>query len=282
MTSDGADNSTSGNGRLQDKVAIITGASGGIGRAIALRYASEGAHVVVSDIRDTSRAPEEQSKKTHDIVESMGRRSMFIKTDVTDSASVDALIAQVVEKFGRIDIMCNNAGAAFETFVGDDERKIWQMADSTWSKTLDLNCSGVFYGVRAASRQMMKQEPWKETGDRGWIINTASIMGQVAAPGACAYVASKHLVLGLTKSAALDLAPYRVHVNAICPGYVQSAFTAKIWENKAVADHLTALHPFRGLGEPEDIARIAVFLASDDARWVHGAGIVADGGFTCQ
>lgn len=161
---------TNGNihtGRLQDKVAIITGASGGIGRAIALRYASEGAHVVVSDISDSSRTVGEQQQKTHEIVESMGRKSMFIKTDVTDSASVDALIAQVAEKFGRLDIMCNNAGAAFETFVGDDERSIWQMADSTWSKTLDLNCSGVFYGVRAASRQMMKQEPFKDTGDRG-------------------------------------------------------------------------------------------------------------------
>ena len=282
MTSNGSSNGTSGNGRLQDKVAIITGASGGIGRAIALRYASEGAHVVVSDIRDTSRAPEEQSQKTHEIIESMGRKSMFISTDVTDSASVDSLVSQVVEKFGRLDIMCNNAGAAFETFVGAEERQIWQMKDSTWSKTLDLNCSGVFYGVRAAARQMMKQEPWKETGDRGWIVNTASIMGQVGVPGACAYVSSKHLVLGLTKSAALDLAPFRVHVNAICPGYVQSAFTASLLEDKAVTDHLNSLHPFRGLGEPEDIARIAVFLASDDARWVHGAGIVADGGFTCQ
>jgi NAD(P)-dependent dehydrogenase (short-subunit alcohol dehydrogenase family) len=277
-----ATNGTSGNGRLQDKVAIITGASGGIGRAIALRYASEGAHVIVSDIRETSRTPAEEAEKTHEIVQRMGRKSMFIKTDVTDSASVDSLVAQVVEKFGRLDIMCNNAGAAFETFVGDDERTVWGMKDSTWTKTLDLNCNGVFYGVRAASRQMMKQEPWKDTGDRGWIINTASIMGQVGTLGACAYVSSKHLVLGLTKSAALDLAPYRVHVNAICPGYVQSALISSVLENRAVVDHLNALHPFRGLGEPEDIARIAVFLASDDARWVHGAGIVADGGFTCQ
>ena len=280
MASNTSSNGT--HGRLQDKIAIITGASGGIGRAIALRYASEGAHVVVSDIRDTSRLPEEQSQKTHDIIESMGRKSLFISTDVTDSASVDTLVTQVVEHFGRLDIMCNNAGAAFESSAGADARKIWQMKDSTWSKTLDLNCSGVFYGVRAASRHMINQEPWKDTGDRGWIINTASIMGQVAVGGACAYVSSKHLVLGLTKSAALDLAPYRVHCNAICPGYVQSAFTASILEDKAVTDHLNTLHPFRGLGEPEDIARIAVFLASDDARWVHGTGIVADGGFTCQ
>lgn len=174
MASNGTTTQYSGHGRLEDKVAIITGASSGIGRAIALRYASEGAHVVVADTRDTSRAPEEQAHKTQDVVESMGRRSLFVKTDVTSSASVDALVEECVEKFGRLDIMCNNAGIAVEPGLDPEMRKIWQLEDSAFKKTLDVNCLGVFYGVRAASRQMISQSPWKETGDRGWIVNTGN------------------------------------------------------------------------------------------------------------
>jgi NAD(P)-dependent dehydrogenase (short-subunit alcohol dehydrogenase family) len=170
-------------GRLQDKVAIVTGAASGIGRAIALRYAGEGAHVVISDLRDTSRDARE-SQKTHEVVQSMDRKSLFIQTDVTSSSSVDALISQVVSEFGRLDIMVNNAGAAFELMT--DKKFVWEMEDAVWQKTLDLNCSGVFHGIRAASRQMMKQNVHEGSGDRGWIISTASIMGHVAVPAACA------------------------------------------------------------------------------------------------
>jgi NAD(P)-dependent dehydrogenase (short-subunit alcohol dehydrogenase family) len=175
--------SKQGFGRLNDKVAVVTGAASGIGRSIALRYAGEGAHVVISDVRDSSRNPTESEQKTHELVKSMGRRSIFVQTDVTDSDSVDALITAVVKEFGRIDIMCNNAGAAFE--VHAEHKMIWDMSNETWQKSLDLNCNGVFFGSRAASRQMMKQEPHADSGDRGWIINTASVMGQVATPSAC-------------------------------------------------------------------------------------------------
>lgn len=171
-----ATNGTKGHGRLQDKVAIVTGASSGIGRAISTRYANEGAYIVVADLQPTSRNPKE-SQPTHELVQSLGRKSIFIKTDVTSAASVDSLIEATVKEFGRIDILCNNAGAAFEE--GKEKRKIWELEDSTWQRSLDLNCSGVFYGTRAASRQMMKQEVHADSGDRGWIINTASILGQV-------------------------------------------------------------------------------------------------------
>jgi len=263
-------------GRLQDKVAIVTGASSGIGRAISLRYAGEGAHVVVADLQPGSRNPKEP-QPTHELVESLGRTSIFVKTDVTSAASVDALIEQVAKEFGRVDIMCNNAGAAFEAGM---KMKVWDMEDSIWQKSMDLNCNGVFYGTRAASRQMLKQDVHVDSGDRGWIINTASIMGQVGVANACAYVTSKHAVMGLTKSAALDLARHRIHVNAICPGFVASAFATY---DEQTTQALGSMHPFgQRMGEPEDIAGIAVFLASSDARWVQGTGVVVDGAFTCQ
>lgn len=147
-------NGSRGYGRLQDKVAIITGASSGIGRAISLRYAGEGAHVVVADLQATSRNPKEP-QATHELVQSLGRKSIFVKTDVTSAASVDALIEEVVKQFGRVDIMCNNAGAAFET--GTEKRNVWEMEDSVWQKSLDLNTTGVFYGVRAASSKSVSK-----------------------------------------------------------------------------------------------------------------------------
>lgn len=171
-----------GLGRLKDKIAVITGGASGIGRSIAILYAREGAHVVISDLNDCSRNPTESAQKTHEVIKSLGRRSIFVQTDVTDSESVDALIDTVVKEFGRIDIMCNNAGAAFE--VHAEGRMIWEMSNETWQKSLDLNCNGVFFGTRAASRQMIKQEPHVNSGDRGWIINTASVMGQVATSSA--------------------------------------------------------------------------------------------------
>jgi len=265
------------NGRLQDKVAIVTGASSGIGRAISLRYAHEGAHVVVADLYPTSRNPQE-SRPTHEVVQSLGRRSIFVEANVTSSESVDALIERAVQDFGRVDIMCNNAGAAFES--GVEKRAVYEMENSTWQKSLDLNCNGVFYGTRAASRQMLKQDVHADTGDRGWIINTASIMGHVAVSNACAYVAAKHCVMGLTKASALDLAPHRVHVNAICPGFVESAFASY---SEPVAKAIAAKHPFgERMGNPEDIAGIAVFLASSDAKWIQGTSIIADGAYTSQ
>jgi NAD(P)-dependent dehydrogenase (short-subunit alcohol dehydrogenase family) len=145
-----------------------------------------------------------------------------------------------------------------------------------------INSTGVFLGTKFASAQMLKQDP-HSSGDRGWIINTASILGLVAAPSSPAYCASKASCVNITRSAALSCGPHRIHVNCICPGYVKSALTAPIFGMPDVVKMIEKQHPFgERFGEPEDVSRIAVFLASDDARWVNGAPIPVDGGFTAQ
>ncbi|KAK3714305.1 hypothetical protein LTR37_007891 [Vermiconidia calcicola] len=245
-------------GRLQDKVAIVTGASSGLGRAISLAYAAEGAQVVCADLRETSRyesSSEEQSATTHDLItKEKGGKATFVKCDTTDPEQVENLVKKAVEWGGRVDVMVNNA----------------------------VNSTGVFLGCKYASKQMLNQEP-HSSGDRGWIINTASILGLVAAPQSPAYCASKGAVVNLTRSAALACGPHRIHVNCICPGYTVSALTEVLWKEPGVKEYIEKLHPFGNrLGEPEDLARACVFLASDDARWVNGAALPVDGGFLAQ
>lgn len=270
-------------GRLQDKVAIVTGASSGIGRAICLRYASEGAQVVCADIRDVAHAQgsitDETTIATHDQIIKDGGKAIFVKVDVTDEAAVEGLVKKAVEWGGRLDVMCNNAGHAIE---GTKPAPIWETELDVFEKTMNLNSTGVFLGTKHASRQMLKQDP-HSSGDKGWIINTASILGLVAGAAAPAYCASKASCVNITRSAALACGPHRIHVNCICPGYVKSNLTAPIQGDAELIKSIEKLHPFgERFGEPEDVSRIAVFLASDDARWVNGHPMVVDGGFVAQ
>ena len=274
--------STNMPGRLQDKIAIVTGASSGIGRSISLRYASEGAHVICADINNTARAEgaaDEASIATHDLITKDGGKAIFVQVDVTKPDQVESLVQKAVEWGGRLDVMVNNAGIAVEA---TNPGHIWDTSLDTWEKTMAINSTGVFLGTKFASAQMLKQEP-HSSGDRGWIVNTASIMGLVAAAQSPAYCASKAACVNTTRSAALSCGPHRIHVNCICPGYVKSALTAPIFGLPDVVKMIEKQHPFgERFGEPEDVSRIAVFLASDDARWVNGAPIVVDGGFTAQ
>ena len=297
-------------GRLQDKVAIVTGASSGIGRSISLRYASEGAHVVCADISNTARAEGaagEASIATHELITKDGGKATFVKVDVTKEDQVESMVKKAVEWGGRLDIMAssigynpyvkhvplcsrsmkaqaelcqvNNAGIAVEA---TNPQPIWDTSLETWEKTMAINSTGVFLGTKFATAQMLKQDP-HSSGDRGWVINTASILGLVAAPSSPAYCASKASCVNITRSAALSCGPHRIHVNCICPGYVKSALTAPIFGMPDVVKMIEKQHPFgERFGEPEDVSRIAVFLASDDARWVNGAPITVDGGFTAQ
>lgn len=205
--------------RLKDKVAIVTGASSGIGRAIAFAYSAEGAHVVCADIRPNSRFEshsEESRGTTHDRITEKGGKAIFVTADTGDAAQVEALVAKAVQEYGRLDIMVNNAGISFESSDAAPV-PVWEVSEERWDTTQRINSTGVFFGIKYAAAQMIRQEP-HANGDRGWIINTASILGLVGTANTTSYCASKGAVVNLTRAAAIDCAPQRIHVNAIGPG----------------------------------------------------------------
>ena len=272
-------------GRLANKVAVITGASSGIGRAISLAFASHGATIVCSDLREEARTPgpsgdpDSSQASTVSAIKEAGGTAIFIKCDTTKASEVETLVKTAIEKYGRLDIMVNNAGIAVESGSSHGPRPVWDYEESAFETTLSVNVKGVFHGIKYAAQVMKDQAPLPN-GDRGWIINLASVFGLGGGPNSSGYITSKHAVMGLTKAAAWDCAPHRIHVNALCPGYTQTAFTAPIWEDKDATSRIEGLHPFRGLGTPEDIARAAVFLASEEASWITGIGLPVDGGYS--
>ncbi|CAK1363007.1 unnamed protein product [Cercospora beticola] len=264
-------------GRLAGKVAIITGGASGIGRATALAYTKEGAKIVCADIRETTRykGSSEENGTTVEQVKALGGQAIFSQVDVTNPESVESLIQSAVKQFGRLDIMVNNAGVSLEA---KNFRPVWEIETDIWQGTQDVNSTGVFFGTKYAVQQMLKQEP-HSSGDRGWIINTSSILGYVAAEHTAAYCASKGAVLNFTRAAAIDCAPHRIHVNGLAPGYTQSSMTGPLWADPVAKAKLVEKHPFRGLGQPEDLAKAAVFLASEDAQWVTGHTLPVEGGY---
>ncbi|KAE9973263.1 hypothetical protein BLS_002876 [Venturia inaequalis] len=266
-------------GRLAGKTAIITGASSGIGRATALLFAREGASVVCSDLRPDTLCVTtgEVLVPTHETVITSGAKAIYVKCDVKNASEVEALVKKSVEEYGRLDIMVNNAGIGLPKSV-----PVWEVEEATWDLQQEVNSKSVFLGCKYASKQMISQEPGP-SGDRGWIVNTASIVGLVGFAGSLPYCASKHAVAGITKTAALDCAPHRVHVNAVCPGWAHTGLTEPLFAKvDGLAQGIGAMHPFRGLGQPEDIARAVLFLASEDNSWMTGAIMPVDGGYTAQ
>ncbi|KAF2089677.1 putative short chain type dehydrogenase [Saccharata proteae CBS 121410] len=263
--------------RLPSKIAIVTGASSGIGRAIALAFHREGAFLVCADLKPdvATETPAAPSIPTHEVIQKENGNAIFVKVDVTKGEQVEALVRRAVEEWGRVDIFINNAGLA------PRPTPIWTTSESSWDLIFAVNARGVFLGTKHASAQMILQTPGR-TGDRGWIVNVASVLGLVGEREVPAYVASKHAVVGLTKSAALDCAPHRVHVNAICPGYVRTPMIAALLEAPDAAEVVGVQHPFRGLGRPDEIARVAVFLASEENTWMTGASVSVDGGYSCR
>ena len=270
-------------GRLQDKIAIVTGASSGIGRAICFAYAAEGAKLVCADLREVSHFDantQETTGTTHDLINKDGGSATFVRCDVTKPKDVEALVRRAVEWGGRVDIMVNNAGISLE---GGDPRPVWDVPLETWDRTNAINSSGVFYGTKYASAQMLSQAPHQPSGDRGWIINLSSVLGLVGGWHTSAYCASKGAVVNFTRAAAIDCGPHRIHVNCIGPGYTASAMTEPLFSQPEVREGLVRKHPFgERLGEPKDLAAAAVFLASEDARWVSGVALPVDGGYTAH
>ena len=255
--------------KLEGRLSFITGGGRGIGRAIALQFAAEGASVVVA-----ARTREEIEKVATEVTEHFGVDALAVECDVAYSDSVKRAFDRVNEKFGRSpDILVNNAGIAeTATFLKTDE--------ALWQKHLSVNLTGTYHCTRAALPPMM---------DRGWgrIINIASIAGKTGAPYVSAYAASKHGVLGLTRSLALEVAVHGVTVNAICPGYVETDMTTRGIENivaktgksaESALDALKKMSPQNRLVTPEEVAAVALLLASEEGRGINGQAINVDGG----
>lgn len=264
--------------RLQDKVAIVTGSSSGLGRAIAIRYAQEGAKLICADLTPTARTQEESSVTTQELIVQAGGEVLFVQTDVSDATAMGSVVAAAVKQYGRLDILVNNAGVAIEARAP----AVLHLTDeATWDTTIQVNAKSIFLGCKYALTQMLAQEP-HSSGDRGWIINISSIMGMVGGKESPSYCASKGAVSSLTRQVALDYAPHNIHVNALCPGFIQTAIFPEAQTGLVCQEALKRRHPLKGPGLPEDVARMAVVLASDDANWVTGVCLPVDGGYTAR
>ena len=241
---------------LQDKVAIITGGGAGIGRAIALKFASEGCHIAICDI------DEDSAGKTASEIESGGTKAAAYGIDVTNAEAVQDIVDKVIDKFVQIHILVNNAGITRDGLI-------MRMSDADWQAVLDVNLKGSFYFTRAVARPMMKQR-------FGKIISIASIIGLIGNAGQSNYSASKAGIIGLTKSVAKEFASRGITANAIAPGFIKTRMTDKLTDKQREA--MLVNIPVKRLGEPEDVAQAALFLAGGMSDYITGQVITVDGG----
>lgn len=251
--------------RLQNQVAIITGAASGIGRATAVVLAREGAKVVVADLQETSRL-ETETPSTVEAIRTGGGEAIFARTDVTQRAQVEALVDEIRRHFGRIDILVNNAGI----FI---RNPITKVSDEEWEQVMNLNIRAYFYTCRRVIPEMLKQ-------GRGKIINMSSIHGFRGTGTATTYCASKGAVENFTRQLAVEYGPYNIHVNAIAPGTIKTAMSKPFREDPAILADYRRHTLLPRLGDPEDVANCALFLASSESDFVHGHTLVCDGGWT--
>jgi len=250
-------------GEFTGKVAIVTGASSGIGRVSALFYAREGARVVVSDL------DEKGGQETVQLIQAASGEAFFVKTDVANPADCEALVKKTVKKFGRLDFACNNAG------IGGEQNLTADYSVEGWQKVIAINLSGIFYCMKYELPAILK------TGG-GAIVNMASILGQVGFTGAPAYVAAKHGVIGLTKNAAIEYAAQGIRVNSIGPAFIRTPMIASLEENAEALNMLIGLHPMGRLGLPEEVAELVIWLSSKRASFVTGAYYSVDGGYLAR
>lgn len=250
--------------RLENKISLITGAGSGIGQATALKFASEGSIVFAGD-RDLQAA-----EKTQHLIEQAGGNGRAMALDVTQEQQVEQAIAMIVEQFGQLDILHNNAGVSVL-------KPITETTEADWDFLFGVNLKGMFFGCKHAIPYMVRQ-------GSGVIINTASELAIVGQPLYSAYCATKGGVLAFTRALSVEWVSQGIRINAVCPGPIktpmlQAEFDLAV-DPKVEETTMTQSIPAGRLGTPEDIARVALFLASDDAEFVHGAAIVADGGRT--
>ncbi|MEJ8825987.1 SDR family oxidoreductase [Variovorax humicola] len=244
------------------KVVLITGAGGGIGRATALAFAKAGARLMLTDIGGPA------GEETASLARAQGREAMFLQVDVTREADVAAMVAATVAAYGRLDCAFNNAGIEIET------SRITECDESVFDRILGVNVKGVWLCLKHELKQM-------EAQGGGAIVNTASVAGLKGAPRLATYAASKHAVLGLTKSTAAEFAKQNIRINAICPGVIRTPMSerwAKI--DPDVPARMAAMHPMGRIGEPDEVATVVLWLCSSDASFVTGLAHTVDGGFT--
>jgi NAD(P)-dependent dehydrogenase (short-subunit alcohol dehydrogenase family) len=248
-------------GMLEGKVALVTGGTSGIGRETAILFAKEGAKVVVAGRR------EKEGQETVELLRVTGSEGLFVKTDVTKAAEVDALVQTAAQKFGRLDIAFNNAGI----------EGVWvpivRQSEQDFDRTIEINLKGVWLCLKHEIRQMLKQ------GTGGAIVNMASTMALVGAASAAAYAASKHGVIGLTKSAALENARQGIRINAVCPAAIETSMSERLFGAPQVHKAVLDRHPVGRFGKPLEIAEAVVWMCSDRASFLTGQSLVLDGGF---
>jgi len=247
-------------GDLRGKVALITGGTSGIGRDTAVLFAKEGAKVVISGRRET------EGNETIALVRAAGGDGLFVKSDSSKSSDVQALVQKTVEKFGRLDVAFNNAG------VEGKWVPIVEQTEENWDYVININLKGVWLCLKYEIQQMLKQ------GGGGAIVNMSSVAGQIGAGGAGVYVASKHGVIGLTRTAALEYATQGIRVNAVCPAVIETAMADRAFGNPEVSKRILAQHPIGRFGKPMEIAEAVLWMCSSKSSFMTGHYITLDGG----
>lgn len=249
--------------RFEGKTVLVTGAGSGIGQAAALLFAEEGGKVVVVDVRAA------EAEKTSDRIQGAGGTAIALAADVSRAADCRAMVEKAVATFGRLDVAFNNAGIGGSGFPVADEE------ETAFDQIIGVNLKGVFLSMKFEIPAMLK------TGG-GVIVNTASVAGLVGERGIALYAASKHGVVGLTRTAALDYIDQGIRINALCPGGTRTPLLDAWFQDPNVEAQVMARHPIRRLADPKELARAALFLASDDSSFMVGHAMAVDGGLTAQ
>nr|WP_263326637.1 SDR family NAD(P)-dependent oxidoreductase [Neobacillus sp. Marseille-Q6967] len=254
--------------RLKDKVAIITGAGSGQGKAAAKIFAREGAVVIIAEWNEVN------GKQVEDEINAAGQEALFIQTDVSNENNIIALVDEVMKRYGKIDVLFNNAGVGFSSNSKYKMDRLTETPLQDWNQILSINLNGVYLLSKYVIPIMKKQ-------NGGSIINNSSLNGIIGVPGADAYTASKGAVVALTRVMAVDYGKYNIRVNCICPGAIDTPMIAEVMNNEAFYSAFTS-NPLRRVGKPEEIANAALFLASEESSYITGLIMPVDGGVAAQ